>query len=218
MHEIRPVLCRAIACDFSLCSCAQLHNKTKQNKCVPSLPTLTYSHTTGCRLNVTDTQMHRNGMPHSTDWDPRAGKEGSPGSLEAWPGGKPAKPSAWGKLWWGEAQQGWNIMECHGKYMYYIYIYIYIDICWNIRQDPCYFTFFHVRLFTLCICIRFEDVSKKVSKTDDQRGCGSQIPRLFSWTFWIRVYCFFANVVGKSSWFLGKSWENPHIRCIYWCL
>jgi len=56
---------------------------TQQNKCVPSLPTLIHSHATGCRLNVTDTQMHRNGMPHSTDWDPRAGKEGSPGSLEA---------------------------------------------------------------------------------------------------------------------------------------
>ena len=178
---------------------------TQQNKCVPSLPTLIHSHATGCRLNVTDTQMHRNGMPHSTDWDPRAGKEGSPGSLEAWPGGKPAKPSAWGKLWWGEAQQGWNIMECHG-------IYIYIHML-EYPSGSMLFYFFHGRIFTLWICIRFEDVSKKVSKKDDQRGCGSVFLGFFLDFLNLSVFC-------KYSWEIlmihGKIMENPHK--MYWCL
>ena len=171
------------------------------------MPTLTHSHATGCRLNVTDTQLHRNGMPHSTDWDPRAGKEGSPGSLEAWPGGKRAKPSAWGKLWWGEAQQGWNIMECHGIYIIY----------WHMLEHPSgsmLFYFFHGRLFTLWICIRFEDVSKKVSKKDDQRGCGS----VFLGFFLDFLNLSLLTVFCKYSWeirmiHMGKSWKI-HIRCI----
>ena len=122
--------------------------------------------------------------------DPRAGKEGSPGSLEAWPGGKRAKPSAWGKLWWGEAQQGWNI-----------------------RQDPCYFTF-SMGGYLPCEFASDSKMYQKRFRRRMIREAAGRYSSAFSWTFWIWVYfLFFANIVGKSLWFMGKSWKI-HIRCI----
>lgn len=177
---------------------------TQQNKCVPSLPTLIHSHATGCRLNVTDTQMHRNGMPHSTDWDPRAGKEGSPGSLEAWPGGKPAKPSAWGKLWWGEAQQGWNIMECHGIYIYtYVGISVRIHVILLFPWEDIYLVNLHP--IRRCIKKGFEEGWSERLRVG--------IPRFFLDFLNLSVFC-------KYSWEIlmihGKIMENPHK--MYWCL
>ena len=78
------------------------------------------------------------------------------------------------------------------------------------------FYFFHGRLFTLWICIRFEDVSKKVSKKDDQRGCGS----VFLGFFLDFLNLSLLPVFCKYSWEIlmihGKIMENPHK--MYWCL
>lgn len=54
--------------------------------------------------------------PHRLGWSGRKGRiTWKPWSMTRWEAGEAI--SLRGKLWWGEAQQGWNIMECHGKYM-----------------------------------------------------------------------------------------------------